>query len=222
MTSIQPELWVDRGVAALAFYESAFGARVLHRVGEGDDIVAQLAVGDAAFWIAATGSSTERLVRRACGVPKPSAELSFDGSGCSVVFVDEAAEDRSPNDGHGFVGVAGLIGSWWAELLTAVGLLRVVVQDILGECSSEVALAKDQHSIGEFCSARSDEPLGEAVRLRAARRNLHHGDASCGQDRVEGVRELAGPVPDEEPELVGSITEVGHQIPVSISITKNT
>jgi len=33
VTSIQPELWVDRGVAALAFYESAFGARVLRRRG---------------------------------------------------------------------------------------------------------------------------------------------------------------------------------------------
>jgi PhnB protein len=67
VTSIQPELWVDRGAAALAFYKSAFGASVLHRVGEGDDIVAQLVVGDAAFWIAATGSSTERLVPRAIG-----------------------------------------------------------------------------------------------------------------------------------------------------------
>jgi hypothetical protein len=45
VTSIQPELWVDRGAAALAFNESAFGARVLHRVGEADDIVAQLAIG---------------------------------------------------------------------------------------------------------------------------------------------------------------------------------
>ncbi len=49
---IQPELWVDRASAAVAFYEAAFGASVLHRVGEGDDIVAQLAVGDAAFWVA--------------------------------------------------------------------------------------------------------------------------------------------------------------------------
>jgi PhnB protein len=54
-------------MAALAFYESAFGARVLHSVGEGDDIVAQLAIGDAAFWIAATGPSAERLVPRAIG-----------------------------------------------------------------------------------------------------------------------------------------------------------
>jgi PhnB protein len=67
MTSIQPELWVDRGAAALKFYESAFGAEVMHRVGDGDDIVAQLAIGDGAFWIATAGSSDERLVPRVIG-----------------------------------------------------------------------------------------------------------------------------------------------------------
>jgi PhnB protein len=65
--SIQPELWVDQGASALEFYVAAFGAKVLHRVGDGEDIVAQLAIDDAAFWIAATGSSTERLVPRALG-----------------------------------------------------------------------------------------------------------------------------------------------------------
>jgi catechol 2,3-dioxygenase-like lactoylglutathione lyase family enzyme len=49
MTGIQPELWIDRAAEAIAFYGAAFGARVLHQVGEGDDIVAQLAVGDAVF-----------------------------------------------------------------------------------------------------------------------------------------------------------------------------
>ena len=51
MTGIQPELWIDRAAAAVAFYQAAFGARVLHQVGEGDEIVAQLAIGDAAFWV---------------------------------------------------------------------------------------------------------------------------------------------------------------------------
>jgi PhnB protein len=58
---IQPELWVDRAGAAVAFYEAAFGARVLHCVGSGDDIVAQLSVGDAAFWVAAASSSMKRF-----------------------------------------------------------------------------------------------------------------------------------------------------------------
>ena len=42
MTSIQPELWVDSPSEALTFYEAAFSATILHRVGDGDDIVAQL------------------------------------------------------------------------------------------------------------------------------------------------------------------------------------
>jgi len=56
MTGIQPELWIDHADAAVTFYQAAFGARVLHRVGEGDDIVAPLAVGDAAFWISPGGA----------------------------------------------------------------------------------------------------------------------------------------------------------------------
>ena len=51
MTSLEPELWVERPREAIAFYEQAFGAGVLHLVGMGDDVVAQLAVGDARFWI---------------------------------------------------------------------------------------------------------------------------------------------------------------------------
>lgn len=67
MISIQPELWVDRGAEAIAFYQEAFDATVLHVVGNGEDIVAQLTVGGAAFWIAATESGGERLVPRTIG-----------------------------------------------------------------------------------------------------------------------------------------------------------
>src|SRR2546430_7545753 len=65
MTSIQPELWVETPGEAVAFYEAAFGATVLHRVGEGDDVVAQLGVGGAAFWVAATSAVMKRLSPRA-------------------------------------------------------------------------------------------------------------------------------------------------------------
>jgi len=65
MTDIQPELWVDDPREALEFYGAAFGATVLHLVGEGDDIVAQLAVGEAAFWIAPASSTMKRLSPRA-------------------------------------------------------------------------------------------------------------------------------------------------------------
>jgi PhnB protein len=64
MTSIQPELWVENAGEAVRFYNAAFGAKVLHRAGEGDDIVAQLGVGDAA-WVAPTSAEMKRLSPRA-------------------------------------------------------------------------------------------------------------------------------------------------------------
>ena len=67
MTGIQPELWVDRAAAAVAFYQTAFGARVLHQVGDGDEIVAQLTIGDAAFWVSAGGSDGPRYSPGAIG-----------------------------------------------------------------------------------------------------------------------------------------------------------
>jgi PhnB protein len=67
MTSIQPELWVENPMQAVAFYEAAFGATVLHRVGEGDDIVAQLGVGEGAFWVAGTSAAMKRLSPLAVG-----------------------------------------------------------------------------------------------------------------------------------------------------------
>jgi PhnB protein len=55
VTSVEPELWVDRAASAMAFYERAFGATTLHRIGQGEDIVAQLAVGEARFWVGSAG-----------------------------------------------------------------------------------------------------------------------------------------------------------------------
>jgi PhnB protein len=67
VTGIQPELWVDRAGEAMTFYEAAFGARVLLRVGEGDDIVAQLAVDDAVFWVSAASDGGPRFSPPAIG-----------------------------------------------------------------------------------------------------------------------------------------------------------
>lgn len=65
MTSVQPELWVDRAGVAVAFYQAAFGATVMHQVGTGDDIVAQLSVAGAAFWVATASPSIKRFSPRA-------------------------------------------------------------------------------------------------------------------------------------------------------------
>ena len=62
---IQPELWVADARGAIAFYEAAFGATTLHLVGKGDDVVVQLAVGDAAFWVSPASPTLKRLDPRA-------------------------------------------------------------------------------------------------------------------------------------------------------------
>ena len=67
MTSIQPELWVDRAASAVAFYVEAFGASVLHQVGDGEDVVAQLAIGTAVFWVASAATDIGRFSPKAIG-----------------------------------------------------------------------------------------------------------------------------------------------------------
>ena len=88
MTSIQPELWVERAAQALTFYQAAFGARVLHRVGDGDDIVAQLAVGEARFWITAASPERGRFSPSAIG----------GGTGRTLLVVDDPGR-RFPGGG---------------------------------------------------------------------------------------------------------------------------
>lgn len=53
-TRILPQLSVRRGRAAIEFYKAAFGAVEDYRVGGTDDhedVVAQLSVGEASFWV---------------------------------------------------------------------------------------------------------------------------------------------------------------------------
>lgn len=104
MTSIQPELWVDHASAALAFYETAFGAQVLHLVGEGDDIVAQLSIDHAPFWIASADSSMRRLSPNATGGTTGRTLLVVDNPDQLVTqAVAAGAKQISPvEDQHGW------------------------------------------------------------------------------------------------------------------------
>jgi PhnB protein len=52
--TVSPQLSVRRGRAAVEFYEAAFGAVEVYRVGGTDvheSVVAQLSVGNASFWV---------------------------------------------------------------------------------------------------------------------------------------------------------------------------
>ena len=103
-TGIQPELWVDNPRQAVAFYEAAFAARVLHLVGEGDDVVAQLSVEGGAFWVAGTSSALRRLSPLAAG-GTTSRTLLVVGDPDDVVrrAVSAGAVETSPvSDEHGW------------------------------------------------------------------------------------------------------------------------
>jgi PhnB protein len=97
MISIQPELWVDTPADAVAFYEAAFGATVLHRVGDGNDIVAQLGVGEAAFWVAGTSATMRRLSPRTVdGATSRTLLVVEDPDSLVVRAVDAGATESSP------------------------------------------------------------------------------------------------------------------------------
>ena len=104
MTGIQPELWVDGAGDAVRFYTEAFGAVVLHRVGEGDDIVAQLAIGDASFWVASAGPERGRFSPRAIEGATSRTLLVVDDPDAVWQRATEAgAEARSPvGEEHGW------------------------------------------------------------------------------------------------------------------------
>jgi PhnB protein len=104
MTDIQPELWIERVAAAVAFYEAAFGATVLHRVGEGDEIVAQLAIGDAAFWVSSGGPDGPRFSPQAIGGATGRTLLVVDDP--DVMFAQAVEAGATPSsemaDEHGW------------------------------------------------------------------------------------------------------------------------
>jgi PhnB protein len=104
LTSIQPELWVERPRDAIAFYEAAFGATVLHLVGDGDDVVAQLAVGGAAFWVAASSTTMKRLSPRAIdGATGRTLLVVDDPQQVVAQAVEAGATETSPvADEHGW------------------------------------------------------------------------------------------------------------------------
>ena len=51
-TQISPMLAVGDGTAAMEFYKTAFNAEVLWQLGNGTDVIAGLAIGEASFFLA--------------------------------------------------------------------------------------------------------------------------------------------------------------------------
>ena len=104
MTSFQPQLWIEHASAAVSFYEKAFSAKVLHRVGDGNDIVVQLAVGDAAFWVSRADPAMKRFSPDSVGGTTGRTLLVVDSPEALVAAaVDAGAKAASPvQDEHGW------------------------------------------------------------------------------------------------------------------------
>jgi PhnB protein len=102
VTGIEPELWVDRPREAIDFYQAAFGATVLHLVGMGDDVVAQLAAGAARFWIST--ASADRPSPRAHGHATGRVLLVVDDPDAvhAAALAAGAAELAPVSDEHGW------------------------------------------------------------------------------------------------------------------------
>lgn len=103
MTRIEPELWVDEAHSAVDFYQAAFEATVLHLVGDGHDIVAQLDVQGARFWIVAASASMNRFSPKAIGGTTSRTLLKVDDPEAVVnrALGVGAAEMAPVRDEHG-------------------------------------------------------------------------------------------------------------------------
>jgi PhnB protein len=107
VTALMPELAVRGGRRALTFYAAAFGAVVEYQVGGTDEhepVVAQLAVGDARFWVAdespAHGSNSPESV----GGPTARMLLVVDDPDAvqATAVRAGAVEEAGVSDEHGW------------------------------------------------------------------------------------------------------------------------
>jgi len=68
--SVSPQLSVRRGREAVEFYKAAFGAEEIYRVGgtaEDEEVVAQLSVGNASFWVSDESPANENFSPESLG-----------------------------------------------------------------------------------------------------------------------------------------------------------
>ena len=85
---------------------------------------------------------------------------------------------------------------------------RIKRRPVLGGLISEYERA----AVSDLGPGGEHEPFGVSVRPRAAGRDRHGLDPGLGQDCVERLSELPGPVTDQEPEARGAITQIHQRV----------
>jgi PhnB protein len=126
-TSILPELSVRRGRAAVEFYKAAFGAVEVHRVGgtdEHEEVVSQLTIGTASFWVHDESPANGNLSPESAGGCTVRLLLVVDDPGAVVqrAVAAGAAELSAVGEEHGWrLGrIADPFGHHW-EIGTPLG-----------------------------------------------------------------------------------------------------
>lgn len=80
--------------------------------------------------------------------------------------MNESAKDVAAADGASAGGLCG--GAWWREVLAAMRSAPVVVLDVLGEYSLQVAPGEHEQVVEAILAVSSDPAFGKGVRPRGA------------------------------------------------------
>jgi PhnB protein len=107
MTRLHPQLSVRHGRAAIDFYAAAFGATEDYRVGGTDDheeVVAQLSIGDASFWVSDEAPDHQHFSPESLGGTTTRLLLIVDDPDATVAcaIAAGATPDQPPADAHGW------------------------------------------------------------------------------------------------------------------------
>lgn len=90
--------------------------------------------------------------------------------------------------------------------------VRVVVLDVLGEPGLQMAAAEDEHPVEALAPQRADHALTDRARPGCSVRAREGPYFVCGQDGVEGSRELGVAISDVELHRVRALGEVHREI----------
>ena len=104
-TSITATLSVRNGRDAITFYQSAFGAKVLHRIDDASGaVVAQMSVSDAEFWLADESPEHQNFSPMTLGGCSVRMLLIVDNpdEACRTACLSGATQIAEVSEGHGW------------------------------------------------------------------------------------------------------------------------
>src|SRR5436305_14078880 len=93
----------------------------------------------------------------------------------------------------------------------------VKVRHVLVQHSREMAAVNDQYPVQQFPAGSSNPSFGDRVRLGCPHRRAQDANTLAGEHGIEHAGELAVAVPNQEPELSHTITEVHQKTPRLLS-----